>query len=126
MSIVQRETRQRRAIREALISAGRPLGPNEILHAAQIAVEGLGIATVYRNVKSLLGEGWITAVEIPGEPPRYELSGKGHHHHFLCRECDSVYDVEGCPGNIRSVTPAGFELEAHEVVLYGRCERCVA
>lgn len=123
---MQRETRQRRALRHALEQAGHPMSPRELLDAAGRSVESLGIATVYRNLKTFLEEGWIEAVELPGEPPRYEIAGKGHHHHFHCRECDRVYEVEGCPGNLSSVTPEGFELERHEFVLYGRCEACAA
>jgi Fur family ferric uptake transcriptional regulator len=123
---MRRETRQRRAIRNALEAAGHPLSPTEILEAASARVEGLGIATVYRNLKYLMGEGWIDSVELPGEAPRYEISGKDHHHHFLCRECDQVYEVEGCPGGVRSVTPDGFRLENHDLVLYGLCQTCIA
>ncbi len=123
---MKRDTRQRRAIRTALKSAGHPLSPKELLEMAQMEVESLGIATVYRNLRALEEEGWIEAVELPGESPRYEVAGKGHHHHFHCRDCDRVYEVEGCPGNLTSVTPEGFELESHEFVLYGRCETCAA
>ncbi len=123
---MQRETRQRKAIRRALIEAGHPLSPREIHEAAGALVDGLGIATVYRNVNALLEEGWLVAVELPGEAPRYERAGKEHHHHFHCRKCDRVYEVEGCPGNIKSVTPEGFQLERHEFVLYGLCLSCAA
>ncbi len=121
-----RETRQRRAIRRALKDAGHPLSPTELLEAAREHVSSLGIATVYRNLKSLQAEGRIVPVELPGEPARYEMAGKDHHHHFHCRKCDKVYEVEGCPGNLNSVTPTGFELENHEFVLYGLCDVCVA
>jgi Fur family ferric uptake transcriptional regulator len=123
---MQRDTRQRRAIREAFEAFGHPLSPREVLEFAQQGVPGLGIATVYRNVKALQDEGWLVPVELPGEPPRYEVAGKGHHHHFHCRICDRVYEVEGCPGNIQAITPDGFQLERHEFVLYGLCEACAA
>jgi len=89
-------------------------------------VESLGIATVYRNLRTLQDSGWLEAVELPGEPARYEVAGKGHHHHFHCRDCDRVYEVDGCPGNLDEVTPQGFQLENHEFVLYGLCDTCVA
>jgi Fur family transcriptional regulator, ferric uptake regulator len=123
---MQRETKQRKAMREALEAAGHPLSPLEVLESASRQVGSLGIATVYRNLKAFQEEGWIVSVELPGEPPRYEMSGKGHHHHFHCRKCDRVFEVEGCPGNLASVTPEGFELESHQFVLYGRCEGCAA
>ncbi|MEX2527329.1 MAG: transcriptional repressor [Gemmatimonadota bacterium] len=121
---MQRDTKQRKAIRNALEGAGHPLSPKELLSLARAEVSGLGIATVYRNISALQEEGWIVPVELPGEPPRYEVAGKAHHHHFHCRECDKVYEIEGCPGNLQDVTPMGFQLETHEVVLYGLCEIC--
>lgn len=100
------------------------MSPREILEAAQATVPTLGIATVYRTVKGLVEEGWLVPVDLPGEPPRYELSGKKHHHHFVCDACDRVFEVEGCPGNLRAVVPSGFQLDRHEVVLYGVCATC--
>lgn len=87
-------------------------------------MEGLGIATVYRNIRALEEQGWIVPVELPGEPPRYEVAGKAHHHHFHCRACDRVYEVPDCPADFTDITPSGFVLEEHEFVLYGRCADC--
>lgn len=120
----QRNTQQRRSIRRALESADRPLSPQEILEAARPFTPGIGIATVYRNVKSLLDEGWLLAVDLPGAPSRYEVAGKHHHHHFHCRQCDRVYEVEDCPDDFHQLTPPGFELETHEIILYGTCSSC--
>lgn len=121
---MQRKTRQRDAIREAIRKAGRPLSPQEILEETQETVPNLGLATVYRNIKALVESHWLKVVELPGAPDRYELADQGHHHHFHCRQCDRVFDVDGCPGDMTTLTPAGFELEDHEIVLYGRCSAC--
>ena len=122
---MERDTPQRRAIREALTRAGRPMSPAEVLDAGKALAAGLGIATVYRNLKLLTESGWLCPVDLPGETTRYEVSGKPHHHHFLCRECDRAFEVaEHCPGNYRFSAPSGFRVEAHEVVLYGVCAAC--
>ncbi len=121
-----RRTQQRSAIRQALSEADRPLSPQEILSAARNALPSLGIATVYRNVRCLVGEGWLRAVDLPGAASRYELAGKVHHHHFHCRACDRVFEVEGCPGDLRTLAPKGFKPEAHEVILYGLCAGCLS
>ena len=63
---------------------------------AQKIVPRLGLATVYRNIKILCDEGFLREVRIPGEAPRYELEGKGHHHHFYCFRCGRVFEIEGC------------------------------
>jgi Fur family ferric uptake transcriptional regulator len=35
-----------------------------------------------------------------------------------------VYDIPGCPGNLRGLAPRGFTVDHHEVTLYGRCSDC--
>ena len=122
---MERNTRQRGAIRRAFQRADRPLGTNEVLDLARTEVGGLGIATVYRNIRTLLDEGWLTVVELPGEVPRYEIHGKEHHHHFRCRRCDRVFEVSGCVGPLTDLVPNGFSLDSHELVLYGRCAECL-
>lgn len=121
-----RRTQQREAIQETLRRADRPLSPQEIHEGASQEVENLGMATVYRNVKSLVDDGWLRAVDLPGAPSRYELANKDHHHHFHCNACDRVFEVDDCPGSLRGLAPDGFEAESHEIILYGRCPECVA
>lgn len=120
---MERSTRQRRAIREVFLEAGRPLSPQEVLDLAKKKVPSLGLATVYRTLKGLLEEGFLTPVALPGEPPRYEPAGRDHHHHFLCRLCGRVYELLGCDLPSQHLPP-GFQAEGHEVTVYGRCPEC--
>lgn len=121
---MERNTRQRAAIREAIAQAERPLLPQEVLDAAQPLAPGLGIATVYRNLKALVDEGELQTVNLPGENPRFELAGHQHHHHFQCTRCERVFDVHACPGDLSRLAPQGFTVEAHDLTLYGRCKDC--
>jgi len=121
---MERDTSQRRAIRETFERQARPLSPQEVLSSAQELTEGLGIATVYRTIKALVDECWLALVELPGQATRYELAGQAHHHHFSCRSCRRVYDIPGCSGHLHAHVPADFEVESHEVVVYGRCGAC--
>ncbi|MBI2685129.1 MAG: transcriptional repressor [Acidobacteria bacterium] len=119
-----RDTRQRRAIRAAFLSTDRPLDPNEVLELAAGEHSGLGIATVYRNIKMLLEEGWLTAVELPGEVTHYEVAGKEHHHHFHCRMCGKVFELNACLPNVQQLAPQGFAVTGHDLLLYGSCRDC--
>ena len=119
-----RDTAQRRAIREVFRREARPLSPGEVLHGGQDSVPSLGIATVYRNIKALMTEGWLKTVQLPGDSARYELSARPHHHHFVCKCCNQAFDIEACPSGVEALAPAGFRVEAHEVTLYGRCPAC--
>ena len=121
---MERSTRQHTAIRAVIDAAGRPLSPQEVLDAAQSEVPGLSQATVYRNLKSLLDEGDIAVVTLPGDSPRYESAKHAHHHHFQCNECKRVFDVHDCPGDLARLAPKGFTVEHHELTLYGRCDEC--
>ncbi len=121
---MERNTRQRAAIRGAIAQAERPLLPQEVLDAAQQQVPGLGIATVYRNLKALVADGELNPVMLPGENPRFELAGHQHHHHFQCLQCQRVFDVHACPGDLSRMAPPGFSVEAHDLTLYGRCKDC--
>lgn len=119
-----RDTRQRRAIRRVFTTVDRPLAPDEVLERGQRLVPSLGIATVYRNLKILASEGWLSEVHLPGAGVRHELAQQPHHHHFLCRSCGQAFDVHLCPDGIEAAVPEGFEVESHELVLYGRCAPC--
>ncbi|MGR6806890.1 Fur family transcriptional regulator [Sphaerotilus natans] len=121
---MERNTRQRIAIREAIEVARRPLLPQEVLDQAQSLAPGLGIATVYRNLKALVDDGTLAVVQLPGENPRYEPVSRRHHHHFQCRRCQRVFDVHACPGDLSRLAPPGFSVEDHDLTLYGCCADC--
>jgi Fur family ferric uptake transcriptional regulator len=122
----ERSTRQRLAVRRALEATRTPLRAQDIHLAAAAGVPGIGLATVYRALKALIRSGEVATVELPGDTPRYELAHRHHHHHFSCRSCGHVFEVEGCPGDLAALAPAGFAVDDHEVVLYGRCAGCLA
>ena len=120
----KRNTKQRDALKEAFAEAHRPLSPQEARAIVSEKVPGVGIATMYRSIKEFLDEGWLVPVSLPGESPRYELGGKGHHHHFRCRRCNKVFELEGCVSGVQKLLPSGFRMENHEITLYGTCDHC--
>ncbi len=125
MPAIHRNTRQKAALRSALLDADRPLSPEEIVALAQRDVPGISLATVYRNISCLVEEGWLAAVELPGAPARYEVAGKQHHHHFQCNRCERVYEILGCHVPARHNVPEGFTVTGHQFLLYGTCAECV-
>jgi Fur family transcriptional regulator, ferric uptake regulator len=120
-----RRTRQKDAIQTVLEDQDNPLTPAEIHALAGRMVSGIGMATVYRSLRTLVDEKKVVAVEIPGQPPRYERADKGHHHHFVCRSCDGVFELEKCASGIQKMAPDGFVVEDHEITLYGICGDCL-
>jgi Fur family transcriptional regulator, ferric uptake regulator len=121
---MERDTRQRQAIRNALVCAGRPLSVHELFLLAKSEISQLGIATVYRNLKDLQAEKRIIQVDLPGQPPRWELPPEEHHHHFLCRTCNKLFEVNDCPRDLQRLLPKGYTLEEHDILLRGQCDIC--
>jgi len=119
-----RDTQQKEAIRLAFIKADRPLSVDEIFKLARNEVAGLGIATVYRNLKALQGEKFIQPVDLPGQTCRWEIAPGGHHHHFLCRTCDTIYEIHDCHQDLARLIPEGYTLEEHDILLRGQCKAC--
>lgn len=124
----QRNTRQRDAILEVIQAASGPLTVPEILERAQRTIPGLGVATVYRTLKLLQETGGIETVILPSGESRFEASNLGHHHHFHCRVCDEVFDLDSCPVVVPQggAIGGGYVVEAHEITLYGVCPECAA
>ncbi|MGF1679505.1 MAG: Fur family transcriptional regulator [Candidatus Methylacidiphilales bacterium] len=119
-----RRTRQKEAIVSVLDEATHPLTAQDIEARAASLVPGIGMATVYRALKRLQEEHRVRVVELPGQTPHYESCHKKHHHHFVCRHCEKVFDVDGCVGDLDQLLPDGFKLEGHEITLFGRCGLC--
>ena len=119
-----RNTKQRDAVKTAFQAEDRPLSPEEVLDLAQSEVPGLGIATVYRSINSLLDDGWLTVVPLVGEADRYEVAGKHHHHHFRCMKCRKVFEIEGCISGVDKLVPKGFKVTNHHIIFDGSCKSC--
>ena len=132
---MERNTRQRQAVLDALDHAGRALTPNEILELAQASVASLNLSTIYRNLNALQDDARIVKVMLPGQAARFETACASrdgdtahhhHHHHFHCTACDRVYTLHACPGSMKELAPQGFVVRAHEVTLHGLCADCAA
>ncbi len=115
-----RSTRQRHAIKQAFEKVQRPLGPKEVLDIASESVQNLGIATVYRNIKTMLEQNELMSVDIPGQPSRYYLPMEEKHPIFLCHRSNRAFflrpeDVKVQLNNL----PRNFHVQFSEVIVHG-------
>ena len=74
---MERLTRQRQALVDVLVRSGQALSPHDLLEQAKAAVPSLNLSTVYRQIKALQDAGHIVRVELPGQPPRFEIAAGG-------------------------------------------------
>lgn len=117
-------TRQREVILSVLKDAGRPLTREEILKLGRRRMERLGSATVDRTIREMRESFQLIGVEFPGQPRRYELPADAEHPHFICRQCERVFDLPVLMQLPEITLPSGFKQMGGEVIYSGLCPEC--
>lgn len=95
-----------------------------LLLAEQIDI---GLATVYRVLTQFEQAGILTRHHFESGKAVFELNHGGHHDHFMCVKCGSVqefYDPELEKQQESIASRFGFEIQDHELYLYGICKAC--
>jgi len=91
-------------------------------------LDSVGRASVYRTLDQLDRLHLVQRVEIGGDAAGYErVDAEQHHHHLVCEECGRLapFADRSLEQAIEAVSrEADFEVEAHDVVLRGRCPDC--
>ena len=122
---MSRRTEQRDAILEALRASDRAVTAQE-LHGT---LDGVGLATVYRNLQRLADEGVADTLRRDNGEQTFLLCEGGHHHHLTCRVCGRVERVRDCRLDdwARGVAAQhGFGEVEHRAELVGVCASCRA
>ncbi|MGE9296905.1 MAG: Fur family transcriptional regulator [Puniceicoccales bacterium] len=115
-----RDTKQRTAILSALQEAQHPLTPKQLRDRASQIAPGLGIATVYRNIRLLLDNEEIESLDIPGHGACYMLPQNGQRAIVVCRKSKSIHLAD--PASIKinhKHLPENFNAEQVSVFIYG-------
>lgn len=118
-----RLTKQRSAMLRAFQAANRPLSPNEVLQLAAGEVPNLGIATVYRNINTMVQDKKLQVRELPGQPARYCLPREDKPSLFVCEKTNRVFHVDD--KNIKLSVPnlpEEFKVSKYEIIFYGNYE----
>ncbi len=116
-----RETKQRLALRRVLEEAKRPLQPREIRDIASKEIPSLGIATVYRNLKSMVEDKLVEQIELPGQMTCYSLPRKEKKPILFCNRSKRVEftDLPPVEESAAPNLPSGFVLHGREVIYIG-------
>ena len=92
----------------------------EIHENVEEELPGLSLGTVYRNLKELVEEGKIQ--KLSGQEDRYDWNC-GPHGHFICKECEEVYDISLNCKNLIDKVEVG-KVNSCKVYFYGVCKNC--
>ncbi len=120
-------TKQRMAILEGLNAGRAHVTAQEVYEAVNEKHPEIGFATVYRFLRKLTEQGFVTEVRMGGLPARYELTPREHHDHLTCVKCGKIVEFEN--PQIEQLqediaTGYGFKLTDHVLELYGICSHC--
>jgi Fur family ferric uptake transcriptional regulator len=119
----------RRAVVELLAGQDCCLSAQEIADRLRAGGQRVGVASVYRALDLLHGEGLVQKVEVGDGAARYEaiIPGGAHHHHAVCGHCGRLTPFED-PALERAIgrlaDRLGHRVEAHDVLIRGECSRC--
>jgi len=95
----------------------------EIYKALKKRNPSLSKTTVYNFIDTLIEHHILQVLTISGKEHRYDFR-EDHHHHFLCKECGEIYDIDiPCP-NIGKVINEGYHIDEVHGYFKGICKAC--
>ncbi len=126
-------TRQSKAILDYLASLGqRHATASQVAEHFAGSGSPIGIATIYRHLDRLVGEGALRKYTIDGASGTcYQYAGEGPRHphiHLKCEGCGAVLHLEcsvleGIPDHV--YREHSFQINPMRTVLYGKCLKCL-
>lgn len=123
----ERVTRQRLLVANALAAAGRQLTAEQLYRSLRRREPGIGRATVFRTLETLVDAGVARRLELDGHVYAYVACLPAHHHHIACTRCGRVEEIDEAyvtPITERLAQEMGFEIDDARLDFYGRCATC--
>lgn len=116
--------------RELVLAAVTELGhatPEQVCAHVQRTASGVNISTIYRTLELLEELGLVRHAHLGHGAPSYHPAGHVHHIHLVCRDCESVTEVDASVAEAlgkRLRDEAGFAIDLEHFAIYGRCSAC--
>jgi len=120
-----RMTRQRQVVLEELAKVDTHPRADQIYQLVRRRIPHVSFGTIYRNLKTLEELGLISEIQR-GHTARYDGNASPHHH-FVCRKCDRIIDVDEASTtefDIPSLSRMGYQVERFQLQIFGLCPAC--
>ena len=117
-------TPQRVAIMQLMHHVGH-INIDELYQAIREKFSSISLATLYKNVHTMLDVSLIREVKIPGQKTKYEIQ-KESHAHMLCKSCGELKDLPYNPNEIlqHSMKISHYKADDVSIVISGICPNC--
>lgn len=120
-------SRQRESIKASLMRRHDHPTADALYASIREEFPNISLGTVYRNLNLLVETGEIRKLNCGDGADHFDGNLKPHHH-FICRECGRIFDMEleAMPDlNTAAQTQAPGQIEDNYVLFYGRCHDCL-
>jgi Fur family transcriptional regulator, peroxide stress response regulator len=117
-------TPQRLCLYSHLLDSKTHLSADELNAHIKSELPAISLGTVYANLDLLKRKGLVEEIKIDFGKSYYEARNQPHHH-FLCRKCQRIYDVDVpvCP-SLKDHEVEGHKIEDFQGYFYGQCRQC--
>jgi Fur family ferric uptake transcriptional regulator len=123
-----RLTPQRRAIFERVFDTHQHFTADELYGWIRAGEKSGSRATVYRTLALLVDGGFLESLDVGAGELRYEhVLGHRHHDHMVCLGCGRIeefFDERIEALQEEACRAKGFEMESHNLRLFGLCRTC--
>lgn len=117
-------TPQRIAIVEELYKNGH-MNIDDLYKKLLDKFPSISLATIYKNVNSMIEKLFISEVKIPNTKSVYELI-KAEHAHCICSSCGKIEDIEiNVENTLNQLSNINtFKVDSVDLIFTGTCENC--
>ena len=126
---LKRTTRQREQVFKALQGDHTHPLAHEIYRRVHKRLPRISLATVYRNLHSLVAEGKIRTLLVDEQGARFDPE-TSRHDHFVCERCGRVVDLflrrRDPQRDLSPLAKQGYVVTTHSLTVHGICLVCAA
>ncbi|MDO9056360.1 MAG: Fur family transcriptional regulator [Sulfuricurvum sp.] len=117
-------TPQRLAIIQLMHQAGH-ITIDELYQMIREKFTSISLATLYKNVNTMLDVTLIREVKIAGQKTKYEIE-KESHAHVVCKSCGELKDIAVDPLSLlqKSMAVNHYKMDEVSIVISGICPEC--
>ena len=123
-----RNTQQRAAVVQALKQTGGFRSAQQLHEEVLAGGDSVGLATIYRNLRTMAAAGELDVLHPPGGEAIYRLCElQQHHHHLVCRSCGKTVEIDSPDVEEWARAMAKrhrFRSVVHTAELFGYCSGC--
>lgn len=108
-----------------LLSTNRHINVDELYTLLHSNFPSISLATVYKNINTMLANEILSEVHIPNTKNVYELTKK-EHSHIVCTECNEILELEIDLKNIykEAKLKSAYSIKNANLVFTGKCSKC--